>query len=82
MASEKVTHSLPLTLEHELLELSDQVQGLLFLSCGDCSQAQLKDYSEQLTCVLQYGKALGFRACFLWQDGGIAIKWEPLAVAL
>ena len=78
MASQKVTHSLPLTLEHELLELSDQIHNLLFLSGGDCSQYQLEDYAEQLTHVLRYGRALGFYAAFLWQNGGIEIEWQPL----
>jgi len=78
MASEKVTHPLPLTLEHELLELSDFILNLLFLSEGNVTEAQLTEYSEQLTHVLRYGRALGFHAAFLWRDEAIAIEWQPL----
>jgi hypothetical protein len=64
--------------EHELSELSDQIHNLLFLSGGDCTKAQLEDYAEQLTHVLRYGRALGFHAAFLWENGGIVIEWQSL----
>ena len=83
MAESQVTRSAPypqpLTLEHELRELSDLILNLLFLSEGDVTEAQLTDYSEQLTHVLRYGRALGFHAAFLWEHGAIQIEWQPLA---
>lgn len=69
------------SIEHELLELSDLIHTLLFLSEGDCTQVQLDWLSEQLTHILRYGKALGFHAAFIWKDGGIVIEWQPLGGA-
>ena|SRR5579862_8235663 len=85
MAESEVTPSAsypqPLTLDHELRELSDLILNLLFLSEGDVTETQLAQYSEQLTHVLRYARALGFHGCFLWEDGAIAIEWQPLGVA-
>jgi hypothetical protein len=78
MASFEST-SLPLTLQHELNEIADAIQGLLFLSEGDCNQAGLDELSEQLTHLLRYARALGFHAAFIWSDGEIAVEWQPLA---
>lgn len=77
MASEKVTHQ-PLPIEHELAELADQIQGLLFLSEGDCTQAQLEQYSDDLTHALRYARALGYLACFTWKDESVGIEWQPI----
>ena len=86
MADSEVTpsasHPQPLSLQHELLELSDQIHCLLFLSDGDCTEAQLEQYSTDLTHVLRYGRALGYHAAFLWKDGDIAIEWQAIEEAI
>ena len=67
------------TLEHELLELSDQIHNLFFLSGADCiTRAQLEDYSDRLTHIVRYAKSLGFRLALLCDKNGIDVSWQPL----
>ena len=86
MADSEITpsgcHPQPLSLEHELAELADQIQALLFLSEGDVTAAQLADYSEQFTHILRYGRALGYHAAFLWKDGEMVIEWQPISAGV
>jgi len=82
MASATIANSDPGDIQHELNELTEQILCLLFLSEGDCTAEQLEHYSWDLTHVLRYGRALGFHACFIWKDGGIAIEWQSLAAGV
>jgi hypothetical protein len=64
---------------HELAELTDQVQGLLWLSQDDSITAsQLADVQERFDHVLAYGKALGFRCHFFECNGAVCCGWEPI----
>jgi hypothetical protein len=67
------------SIEHELVELADEIQALLFLSEGSVTHAQLDDYSEQFTHLLRYGRALGYHAAFsVGEDSGMAVEWIPI----
>jgi hypothetical protein len=66
------------SIEHELSELADQIHNLFFLSGGNCTQAQLDTYAEQLTQLFRKAKALGYHAHIVCTAGGIGIEWQPL----
>jgi hypothetical protein len=67
------------SLLHELAELTDQVQGLLWLSQDDSiTPAQLADVQERFDHILAYGKALGFRCYFFEYGGDVCCGWEPI----
>ena len=70
------------SIQGELFDCSQAILDLLFLSEGNCTAAQLEDYSDQLTHLLRYARCLGFHAAFIWKDGAIAVEWQSLGVAL
>ena len=66
------------SIQHELIELEDEVHNLFFLSGGNCTQAQLEDYADRLTHIVRYAKSLGYRLALLCGKDGIDVTWQPL----
>lgn len=78
MATPK-SNPLPLSLQHELNELADEILGLLLLAEAAQNAIALERVQLMFDERCQQAKAIGFRAFFYEdEDGRISVGWESL----
>lgn len=78
MAETKLAHPFALTVDHQLREIADELQGLMLLS-AEAEGVYLERIQRLFTERLSAAKQLGYRARF--SPGGhgfVLVEWEAL----